>query len=154
VAGQLVSIHIARGPAEPMVEVHEVRAVETMGLEGDRYYFRTGTFARHWKRDAEVTFIEIEAIEALARDYEVTLAPGEARRNLITRGVALNHLVGRRFRVGEVVFLGHGLCEPCRHLERVTQLKIEDPLRHRGGLRAQIQRGGVLRAGDVVTLDA
>ena len=136
-----------------MVSVTDVRAVESMGLEGDRYYFRTGTFARKWKPDAEVTLIEAEAIEALARDYKVVLAPADARRNLVTRGVPLNHLVGRRFRIGDVMFLAHGLCEPCGHLERVTGRPVEDPLTHRGGLRAQIVQGGVLRVGDAVLTD-
>ena len=148
-----MSIHIAPGPAAPMVSVTEVRAVESLGLEGDRYYLRTGTFARNWEPDAEVTLIEAEAIEALSRDYRVNLAPADARRNLVTRGVALNHLVGQSFRIGEVAFRAHGLCEPCGHLEKLTGLRVEDPLRHRGGLRAQIVRGGVLRVGDSVVVE-
>ena len=135
-----------------MINVEEVRAVEAMGLEGDRYYRRTGTFAKNWEPDAEVTLIEVEAIEALARDYRLHLEPADARRNLVTRGVALNHLVGQSFRIGEVTFRAHGLCEPCGHLEKLTGLPVEDPLRHRGGLRAQIVKGGLLRVGNPVVV--
>jgi MOSC domain-containing protein YiiM len=151
--GTLVSIHIAPAPAAAMVSVARVRAVEGMGLEGDRYFLRTGTFARKWAPDAEVTLIEVEAIEALSRDYQIDLAPGDARRNLVTRGVALNHLVGLEFRVGAVAFRAHGLCEPCGHLAKVTERKVEGPLKHRGGLRAQILRGGVLTVGDAVAVE-
>lgn len=95
-----------------------------------------------------MTFIEIESIEALAREHGIELAPGDARRNLVTRGVALNDLAGREFTIGEVRFRAHGLCEPCRHLARVTGLALEGPLEYRGGLRAQILKGGLLRVGD------
>jgi len=149
-SGTLVAIYIAPGPAEPMVPVAEVKAVEGMGLEGDRYFLRTGTFAKKWEPDAEVTLIEAEAIDAIARDYQVDLAAGDARRNLVTRGVALNHLVGREFTIGDVTLRAHGLCEPCGHLHRVTGRPVEGPLKHRGGLRAQILRGGILRVGDRV----
>jgi MOSC domain-containing protein YiiM len=98
-----------------------------------------------------VTLIEIEAIEALERDYGVKLSPGDARRNIVTRGVALNHLVGKEFRVGEAVLRGIRLCEPCQHLVRLTgQEKVLPGLVHRGGLRAQVVKGGVIRVGDAV----
>jgi MOSC domain-containing protein YiiM len=98
-----------------------------------------------------VTLIEIEAIEALERDYGVKLSPGDARRNIVTRGVALNHLVGKEFRVGEVVLRGIRLCEPCQHLVQLTgQEKVLPGLVHRGGLRAQVVKGGVIRVGDAV----
>ncbi len=92
--------------------------------------------------------IEAEAIEALKRDYNFELAPGEARRNLVTRGVALNHLVGRDFQIGEVKIRGIRLCEPCDHLQRLTGREVIKGLLHRGGLRAQILTQGTIRVGD------
>jgi MOSC domain-containing protein YiiM len=86
----------------------------------------------------------------LAQECQITLEPGQARRNLVTRGVPLNHLVGRQFSIGEVVLRGLRLCEPCGHLEALTAKGIQDGLRHRGGLRAQIVRGGVVRTGDSI----
>src|ERR1700751_1566602 len=99
-SGTVESIHVAPGAKAPMESVGTVEAVPGVGLIGDRYALKQGTFYKP-EPDFELTLIEAEAIEALKRDYEVELAPAEARRNLVTRGVALNHLVGREFQIGE-----------------------------------------------------
>jgi MOSC domain-containing protein YiiM len=109
-----------------------------------------GTFSKALP-NFELTLIEAEAIEALKRDYDVDLAPGEARRNVVTDGVPLNHLVGHEFQIGEVRVRGIRLCEPCGHLQALTGRPVIKGLRHRGGLRAQILNQGVIRVGDVVT---
>jgi len=149
--GGVVSIHLAREAAEPMFSVSEVRAVAGKGLEGDRYFKRAGTYSHNSKPGREVTLIEAEAIEALRRDLDLGLEPGDARRNIVTRGVPLNHLVGQRIRVGEVVLEGVRLCEPCSHLEGLTKSGVLVGLVHRGGLRAQIVSGGIIRVGDTVS---
>ena len=95
-------------------------ASRAVDIEGDRYFTQTGTYSNHPGTGRAITLIEIEAIEALAREYDVHLAAGLARRNLVTRGVALNHLVGKIFAVGAVVLRGMRLCEPCLHLEKLT----------------------------------
>jgi MOSC domain-containing protein YiiM len=128
---------------ERIVLVKEVRAVAGKGLEGDRYF-------AHAKPDSQVTLIEAEAVEALTHESGVELKPGDARRNIVTRGVALNHLVEREFRVGEVTLRGIRLCEPCAHLAGLTAQKVLPGLVHRGGLRAQILNDGVIRAGDII----
>jgi MOSC domain-containing protein YiiM len=92
----------------------------------------------------------VEAIEALKREYGVELAPGEARRNLVTRDVPLNHLVEKEFQIGEVRVRGIRLCEPCSHLQTLVGRPVIKGLRHRGGLRAQIVSGGMIRVGDMV----
>jgi MOSC domain-containing protein YiiM len=147
---RVVSIHIARTKAAPMERLDAVSAVPGSGLDGDRYAESRGTFSKPDRRDLEVTLIEIEAIQALARDYQIEIAPHEARRNLVTECVALNHLVGRTFQVGTVTLEGMKLCEPCGHLEALTGKKLKAGLTHRGGLRARIVEGGVIHAGDVV----
>ncbi len=147
--GRVASIHIAPGPTAAMSPIEQVRAAAGKGLEGDRYLLGLGTFWKP-KPDYEVTLIEIEALEALERDYGVSLAPGEARRNIVTRGVALNHLVGREFQIGEATLRGLRLCEPCAHLERLTRRDLIRGLTHRGGLRAQILTGGTIKVGDRV----
>ena len=149
--GRLLSIHLARAAAAPLLAVQEARAVPGQGLEGDRYALKTGTYSKSTKPGREVTLIEIEAIEALKRDLGIDLAPGDSRRNLVTCGVPLNHLMNKDFRVGEVLLRGVRLCEPCGHLEKLTQPGIEQALLHRGGLRVQVLSGGVLRVGDAVT---
>ena len=143
----LDGIFTAPGARAPMVSLDSALAVPGRGLEGDRYFNKQGTF---WKErpDFQVTFIEAEAIEALKRDYGLALAPQNARRNLLTRGVALNHLVGREFFLGEVRFRGIRLCEPCAHLQELTGLDVIRGLRHRGGLRAEVLSEGPLRVGD------
>ena len=141
--GSVDSINITATIGERIVSVKEVRAVAGKGLEGDRYF-------EHTNRDRQVTLIEAEAIEALARESGVELKPGDARRNIVTRGVALNHLVEREFRVGEVTLRGIRLCEPCAHLAGLTTQKVLPGLVHRGGLRAQILNDGVIRTGDII----
>ena len=148
--GTVVSIHIAATATGPIVPVEEVRAVTSRGLEGDRYFHHTGTYSKKPGPDREVTLIEIEAIEALKRDHGIELDPGASRRNIVTRGVPLNHLVDREFRIGEVILRGMRLCEPCAHLERLSQKGVLRGLIHRGGLRAQILTEGVIRVGDTV----
>ena len=86
------------------------------GLKGDRYATAEGTFSRPGAAGREVTLIETEALEALEREYAVALGPGDSRRNVVTRGVALNHLVGRVFTIGAVTLWGVRLCEPCASL--------------------------------------
>ena len=146
----VVSIHVGPRGAATLTATREVRAVPGKGLEGDRYAAATGTFSKSTKPGRQVTLIEIEAIEALARDCGIAIEPGEARRNIVTKGVALNHLVGREFSVGEVVLRGIRLCEPCDHLEKMTGKKLKEGLAHRGGLRADIVREGVIRTGDAI----
>src|SRR6476469_4775327 len=135
--GTIELIYIAPKATAPTLAVDEVLAIPGVGWEGDRYFMRQGTFYKP-EPDFELTLIEAEAIEALGRDYKVELAAGDARRNLVTRGVALNHLVGKEFSIGGVRARGIRLCEPCSHLEAVTGLTVIKGLRHRGGLRAQI----------------
>jgi MOSC domain-containing protein YiiM len=148
--GRLESIYIGPIKQADLQPMPHSEAVPGRGLRGDRYYLQQGTFSKPGQPDREVTLIEIEAIEALERECKLTLHAGGARRNLVTRGVPLNHLVGQEFQVGEVVLRGIRLCEPCGHLESLTVKGVKDGLCHRGGLRAQILRGGILRAGDVV----
>lgn len=152
-SGRVESIHLASGAEATMRGVAEAVAIAGIGLEGDRYAMLTGSFSAKPKPGRQVTLIEAEAIEALERELGLVLAPGETRRNLVTRGVALNHLVGREFRVGEVRLRGHELCEPCASLARMTaKPQILPGLTHRGGLRAEILEGGRIRVGDEVRL--
>jgi MOSC domain-containing protein YiiM len=130
--------------------VNQAQAVAGRGLVGDRYFLKEGTFSEKDGPDREVTLIESEALEGLAREYEITLQPTQSRRNLLTRGVPLNHLVGKTFTIGNVVLRGIRLCEPCGHLEKLTCKGVEKGLKHRGGLRAQIITGGSLEVGAAI----
>lgn len=149
----VVSIHIAPKGSAKMQSVPAAKAVAGRGLEGDRYYNNTGTYSRKPGPDREITLIEAEAVEAAARDEEVEAPVGDIRRNVVTRGVALNHLVGREFRVGSARLKGIRLCEPCGHMEELAgKPGIEAALIHRGGLRAQIVESGSISVGDPVVV--
>lgn len=150
--GTVVSIHVATTGAAPMKSVTTAQAVVGQGLEGDRYYSKLGTYSNQAGSGRDVTLIEIEAIEGLKRDYEIQLDPGQARRNIVTRNVALNHLVEQEFRIGDVVLRGTRLCEPCAHMEKLTVKGAMRGLIHRGGLRADIVKGGTIQVGDLIEL--
>ena len=150
--GTVVSVHIAATGAAPMKSVSEIQVVAGKGIEGDRYALKLGTYSNQPGSGRDVTLIEIEAIEALRRDYQINLEPGATRRNLVTRGVALNHLVDVEFTVGDAVLRGTRLCDPCAHMEKLTVKGAMRGLIHRGGLRAEIVRGGLIRAGDAISL--
>jgi MOSC domain-containing protein YiiM len=145
--GELIGIFIGERKGHDLHAVDRVEAVPGRGLAGDRYFAKDGTFSDKDGPDREVTLIEVEALDGLARQYEITLPPAQTRRNLLTRGVPLNHLVGKTFAVGLVVLRGIRLCEPCGHLEKLTCVGVQKGLAHRGGLRAQIVKGGALEVG-------
>jgi MOSC domain-containing protein YiiM len=147
--GTVVSINIARSAAAPMISVEAARAVPGKGLEGDRYFFRQGTFYKP-QPDRELTLIEAEAIEAMKHELDVDYGLSDSRRNVVTRGVPLNHLVGKEFWIGEVKALGIRLCEPCSHLQGLSHEKVLPGLVHRGGLRAQILTEGFIRVGQTI----
>ena len=148
--GQVMAIQITSSAGEKMVSIREVKAIAGKGLEGDRYLSERGKFSDKPGPARQLTLIELEAIEALQREDSIELTPLESRRNIVTRGVPLNHLVNKRFRLGDVVARGVKLCEPCEYLEEVTQKKVISGLTHRGGLRAEILQGGIIRVGDKI----
>jgi MOSC domain-containing protein YiiM len=132
---------IAIGPTEALERVDSVRAEAGNGLAGDRKYRAGGQ-----RSGGALTLIEAEVLE------EIGLSGPEARRQVVTRGVRLNDLVGKRFRVGEVECLGIELCEPCRHLQALTRPGIIKDLLHRGGLNADILTDGTIAVGDAVSV--
>lgn len=147
--GQILSIFIRPEPSEPVVKIAQVLAVPGKGLEGD-YYF-SGIAPKGTEPAREITLIEKETLQALELEHNIYLSPAESRRNLITENVPLNHLVGKKFRVGHVTLRGIRLCEPCAHLAGLAQKKLLPALVHRGGLRAQILTKGIICVGDTVS---
>ena len=150
--GTVESIHIAPAADAPMVARERVRAIAGVGLEGDRYATKSGTWSQDPRVDRDITLIEAEVLEDLAATDRIQLAPGETRRNVTTRGIRLNDLVGRRFRVGDAVCEGTRLCEPCQHLTDRVGKPILGPLVHRAGLRARVLEGGEIAIGAEVAL--
>jgi MOSC domain-containing protein YiiM len=150
-SGEVLHIHIAPNAEATPTPVNSVRAELGRGLEGDRYYARTGTYSDKGGTGREVTLVASEAIEALETEFGVKLAPGQSRRNITTRGIDLNAFVDRELRVGEVLLRGVRLCEPCDHLEGIVgQANTRAGLERRGGLRCDIVTGGTIRVGDEI----
>jgi MOSC domain len=147
--GVIELIALAAEAEGPMKEVTAAEAIEGRGLLGDRYERKAGTFSNPKGSGYDLTLVEAEALEELLAKG-VELSPIEARRNIVVRGIALDELIGRRFRVGEVECYGQRRCEPCSHLQRLTQPGVLRGLVHRGGLRADILLGGKIRTGDSV----
>jgi MOSC domain-containing protein YiiM len=85
-------------------------------------------------------------LDALGEDG-LHLTPADARRNVVTRGIDLNTLVGREFQIGTARCVGRRLCEPCSHLQRLTGAALLRPMVHRGGLRADILVSGDVHVG-------
>ena len=142
--GRVEAINI--GPAEQLpAPVGRVRAEAGKGLVGNRYYFDDGA-----KPGRALTLIAAEALEAMAADDGIEITAAESRRNVLTRGIDVNTLVGRQFRVGEVECVGVELCHPCKHLESMTKPGVIKGLAHRGGLNADILTDGAIAVGDEV----
>jgi hypothetical protein len=147
--GTVELIALASEAEGPMRSVSAAEAIEGRGLLGDRYERKAGTFSSPKGGGYDLTLVEAEALEELSAKG-VELSPIEARRNIVVRGMALDELIGLRFRVGEVECYGQRRCEPCSHLQRLTQPGVLRGLVHRGGLRADVLSSGRIRTGDSV----
>jgi len=150
--GTVEYVHVAGEAGAPPEQQESVKAVVEKGLQGDRYFENEGTFSSEdAERKRDVTLIEAEAIEQAEDEYDVRFEPGVHRRNITVRGVGLNRLVGKRFRVGDAVIEGVELCEPCTYLERKLEEKgVQEALVHRGGLRCAVVESGEIAVGDDV----
>ena len=150
-----MALFLAPSAGAPVVRVPEATALAGRGLDGDRYAAGEGSFSRWPGKGRDVTLIAAEALRQAEAAFGVALSDGEHRRNLVVEGVPLDSLRGVPFRIGGVAFEGVRLCAPCKYLVRVTgQPRVFDALVRRGGLRAAVTTGGVLREGDAVTWDA
>jgi hypothetical protein len=149
-SGVVEGLYVAPDAEAPCQAVATAAAVAGRGLRGDRYFAGRGTFGGPGATGHELTLIEAEALDTLAEESGIAIDPAAARRNVVTRGVDLNALAGRRFTIGDVEIVGRRWCEPCAHLQRLTSPGVLRGLVHRGGLRADIVRGGTLSRGDEI----
>jgi hypothetical protein len=146
----IVEAALTAARAEHAIDTHaSVELCAGRGIVGDRYFEGIGTFSASEKHGQQLTLIEAEVLDAL-RDEGLTLTPADARRNIVTRGIDLNALVGHEFHVGTARCIGRRLCEPCSHLQRLTGRALLRPMVHRGGLRADILTSGVVNVGDAI----
>ena len=150
--GVVELLAVAPRAEAPMQLLQQARALAGRGLAGDRYADGAGTFSSRGahKPGYDLTLIAAEVVEDLttrgaALDFAGT------RRNVLTRGIDVNALVGRDFTIGDVACRGLRLAEPCAHLERLHGPGLLRPLIHRGGLRVDILGEGTIRAGDAIS---
>jgi hypothetical protein len=144
-AGTVEAICVAPAAGEPIQLLRDGRLIPGRGLEGDRHVSGTGTFPSGVPGSA-LTMIEAE----VCGSFDPPLTPDEHRRNVVTRGIDLNRLVGREFTIGAVRCRGMRLCEPCTVVQRYAGRPVLRPLVHRGGLRADILEDGEITLGDEV----
>ncbi|MGE0035979.1 MAG: MOSC domain-containing protein [Xanthobacteraceae bacterium] len=153
--GELLHIHVAPVASSEMAELDAAMLVAGRGIEGDRYFLGTGTYSK-LPGMREVTLFEMEVLDALARNdpplqqAPIRLDASEHRRNLTVRGVPVGHLVGVRFRIGEVVLRGARLNFPCKYLERLLKRPVYQALYNRSGLNCEVETGGIVRRGAAV----
>jgi MOSC domain-containing protein YiiM len=143
--GTVELIHIADVKGAPVRPLEAVDAVAGVGLAGDRNHREGGD-----SPGRDLTLIEAEEIEQLARNHGIDLAPGETRRNITTRGIRLNDLVGKEFWIGEVLARAVKINEPCQYLQDLVGKPILKPLAHRAGIRADLLTDGRISIGDRV----
>lgn len=151
-SGLVTHLHLTARAFLPMRPQDAIDLVAGEGIVGDRYRIGTeeGFYSAKPEEGRQVTLFEIEALECIRRDHGITMTPEEHRRNVTTQGVPLNHLVGRRFRLGPCLLEATRLSFPCRHIEDILDRPVFDPMVHRSGLNCRILEGGTVRVGDAI----
>ena len=151
VIGEVVAIYTAPGASAPVVRRETATLIAGVGIEGDRYVRREGPVPegqwpdRKWK-DQEITFIEVEKLDAFGADHSLS------RRNVVTRGIVLADLHGKRFAIGDALIEGVRACAPCDYMEGLSGRPGMRQALGDGGLRARILTGGTIRPGDAIRL--
>ncbi|MGH2747323.1 MAG: MOSC domain-containing protein [Actinomycetota bacterium] len=148
--GEVAAIYIGPEPESPMKQVESVTAVAGRGLEGDRYFQDDDVPPAELDPTVEVTLIETEGIDAARAESGIDILPEDSRRNVHTRGIRLDQLLGKRFLVGEVELEGLEPNPPCAHLQRLANKKLLQPMIERGGIRARVVSGGTINEGDAI----
>src|SRR5438874_5644193 len=148
--GRVEGIFLTDTHGEVPQSVDRARAIAGAGLVGNRYFFENGDAPP----GGAVTLIAAEGLEAFVEETGISVTPAETRRNVLTRGIDVNALVGKRFRVGDVECVGVELCEPCAHLQSLTKAGVLKGLVHRAGLNADVLNDGDIAVGDAVIVEA
>ena len=148
--GEVIAIHIAQAASEPMQALQTAMAFAGSGLDGDRYRNGVGFYSQVATDPGarELTLIAEEALAEVTAETGIQIPLHEHRRNITTRGIDVDALLGKQFRIGDVICEGVRACPPCNHLDELTGKPLLKPLAHRGGLRARIVTGGEVRLGD------
>ena len=150
--GSVVALFMVDRMSAPMKQVEQFIALAGRGIEGDRYFLGTGTYSKKPEPGRQVTLIESEVLEALKDRFGITVKPEESRRNVLTRGIEINDLIGTEFFVGAVRLRAHRITQPCRYLENLLdQPGLYEKLWDDGGISCEILSEGIIKEGDIIT---
>lgn len=149
--GKVIALFIAPNTDDAVQSQNTIHLAPNQGIVGDRYFVAQQSLGIDTQapRKEDITLISADELEAFNTQFELDIPLGDFRRNIVTRGVDLNALVGKRFRVGSALCIGMELCEPCSKLARTVNKLVLPHLVHRAGIRA-----AVLNAGDVLENDS
>jgi len=150
--GNIIDILIATKAKESLFQIEEANIIKNKGILGDRYFNELGSFSEKLKdkEDFHVTLIEIEEIDAFNKLTGLNYKNEIFRRNLVTKGMKLNNLVGKEFEINGVKLLGMRLCEPCKMLSNMIGDEFLTKMIHKAGLRAKVLASGDVRVGDTI----
>lgn len=150
--GTIEHLFLTGAMSQPMIAQPSLTALAGQGIDGDRYTLATGTYSKKPEPGRQITLVEGEALDWLETEHGLTVRPEDCRRNVVTRGIELNPLVGRELMVGPVRVRVHRLCQPCRYIEKLLgQPALYERWWDKGGLRCEILEGGTIRPGDRIT---
>lgn len=154
-SGQVTHIFISPNEGEQMQELQTVKAIEQLGLEGDRYAGERGAWSKSKRKVIrQVSLIEQEAIDRANASLQIHFLPGETRRNIVVSDFPLNGLIGKEFMVGNVRMRGVELCDPCQRPSKLAgKSGFEESFAGYGGLRAEILTTGQISVGDTIRAD-
>tara|TARA_B100001245_G_C22658708_1_gene322963 strand:- start:13 stop:489 length:477 start_codon:yes stop_codon:yes gene_type:complete len=150
--GSVVALFTVDRREAPMKQSEQINAIAGKGIEGDRYLLDTGTYSKKPEPGRQVTLIQSEVLDSLKTKFDITVKPEESRRNVLTKGIEINDLIGTEFFVGPVRLQAHRLTRPCLYLEKLlSQPGLYNELWENGGISCEILSGGVIKEGDVIT---
>ena len=152
--GSVVGLYTVDRRSAPMKKVSHLKALAGLGIEGDRYLLGTGTYSKNPQPGRQVTLIQSEILEWLDDTLDITVHPEQSRRNVLTKGIEINELVGTEFRVGSVRLMAHRITQPCPYLEKLLDKPgLDKALWDKGGISCEILCDGIINVGDVVSSD-
>ncbi len=150
--GTVVALFTVERMSAPMKKMEQLNALAGLGIEGDRYLLGTGTYSKKPEPGRQVTLIKSEILDWLKKEFDITIKPEECRRNVVTRDVEINELIGTEFFVGEVRLRAHRITQPCIYLENLlSQPGLYQALWDNGGISCEIMTDGVIKEGDIIT---
>lgn len=154
VTGSVVAIYITDRRSAPMTKVQHIKAIAGQGIEGDRYFLGAGTYSKKPEPGRQITLIKSEVLRWLNDEFQININPEQSRRNVLTRDIEINELIGTEFFVGHVLLRAHRITQPCRYLEKlIDRPGLYKALWDNGGISCEILSDGIIKEGDSITPD-